>query len=112
MTELIKPKMQDYHHHVLVCVGSKCAENNQGQILYDELKSKLKIASLNTGNARIIRSRSACLGVCKSGPLLCVHPEGIWYYGINSEKLDRIIVEHFIQKKPVFDYIFHQANKS
>lgn len=110
MTETIKPKMQDYQHHVFVCVGAKCVKNNEGQLLYDELKAKLKIAELNSGSNRIIRSRSTCLGVCKSGPLLCVHPDGVWYYDINSEKLDRIITEHLIQNNPVSDYIFHQAS--
>jgi (2Fe-2S) ferredoxin len=109
MSEIIKPKMMDYHHHILVCVGSKCTQKGEGQALYDELKQKLKDAGLDKGELRVIRSRTSCLGTCKSGPLLCIHPDGIWYYNINSEKLDRIITEHLIQEKPVTEYIYHQA---
>jgi len=109
MSEIIKPKMMDYHRHILVCVGSKCTQKGEGQALYDELKQKLKDAGLDKGKLRVIRSRTSCLGTCKSGPLLCVHPDGIWYYNINSEKLDRIIAEHLIQEKPVTEYIYHQA---
>ncbi len=109
MSEIIKPKMMDYHRHILVCVGSKCTQKGEGQALYDELKQKLKDAGLDKGELRVIRSRTSCLGTCKSGPLLCVHPEGTWYYAVNSETLDRIIAEHLIQNKPVTEYIYHQA---
>jgi (2Fe-2S) ferredoxin len=109
MTEVIKPKMMDYHRHLLVCIGSRCTPNGEGQALYDELKEKFKAAGLNMGELRVKRSRITCFGTCKSGPLLCVQPDGIWYYDINSEKLDRIIQEHFIHGKPVTEYIYHQA---
>ncbi|MCF6252639.1 MAG: (2Fe-2S) ferredoxin domain-containing protein [Methylococcaceae bacterium] len=109
MSEIIKPKMMDYHRHILVCVGSKCTQKGEGQALYDELKQKLKDAGLDKGELRVIRSRTSCLGTCKSGPLLCVYPEGTWYYAVNSETLDRIIAEHLIQNKPVTEYIYHQA---
>ncbi|KAF3982617.1 MAG: (2Fe-2S) ferredoxin domain-containing protein [Methylococcales symbiont of Hymedesmia sp. n. MRB-2018] len=109
MTEVIKPKMMDYHRHLLVCIGERCTKNGEGQALYNELKVKLKEAGLDKGNLRVKRTRATCFGTCKSGPLLCVQPEGVWYYDITSEKLDRIIKEHFIQGKPVTEYIHHQA---
>ncbi|MFW5444238.1 MAG: (2Fe-2S) ferredoxin domain-containing protein [Methylococcaceae bacterium] len=109
MPEASKPTMMDYQHHVLVCVGSKCTQNGEGQALYDELKKKIKDLGLEKGESRVIRSKTSCLGTCKFGPLLCIHPDGTWYYNINSEKLDRIIAEHLIKGKPVFKYIYHQA---
>ena len=109
MTEVIKPKMMDYHRHLLVCVGDRCTENGEGQALYEELKEKFKAAGLDKGELRVKRTRATCFGTCKSGPLLCVQPDGVWYYDITSEKLDRIIDEHFLQGKPVAEYIHHQA---
>ncbi len=108
MTEVIKPKMMDYHRHLLVCVGDRCTENGEGQALYDLLKEKLKTAGLDKGELRVKKTRATCFGTCRSGPLLCVQPDGVWYYDINSEKLDRIIAEHFLQDKPVTEYIHHQ----
>jgi len=108
MTEVIKPKMMDYHRHLLVCVGDRCTENGEGQALYDLLKEKFKSAGLDKGELRIKKTRATCFGTCRSGPLLCVQPDGVWYYDINSEKLDRIIAEHFLQDKPVTEYIHHQ----
>ncbi len=107
MTEVIKPTMMDYHRYILVCIGNKCTENGEGQNLYNELKIKLKAAGLDKGELRVKRNKVTCFGTCTSGPLLCVQPDGIWYYDINSAKLDRIIDEHFIQGKPVLEYIHH-----
>ncbi len=101
--------MMDYHRHLLVCVGDRCTENGEGQALYDLLKEKLKAAGIDKGALRVKRTRATCFGTCRSGPLLCVQPDGVWYYDINSEKLDRIITEHFLQNKPVTEFIHHQA---
>jgi len=108
MTEVIKPKMMDYHRHLLVCVGDRCTQNGEGQALYDQLKDKLKAAGLDKGALRVKKTRATCFGTCKSGPLLCVQPDGVWYYDISSEKLDKIITEHFLQNKPVTEFIHHQ----
>ncbi|WP_305906857.1 (2Fe-2S) ferredoxin domain-containing protein [Methylomarinum sp. Ch1-1] len=109
MKEVMKPSMRTYKRHVLVCVGSKCTENGEGQILYDALKDKLKKAGLGSGELRVERSRVNCLGTCKSGPLLCVHPDGVWYYGIDSDKLDIIIEQHLKAGKPVTEWVYHQG---
>ncbi len=107
MTKVTRPSMPNYKRHVLVCVGDKCTENGEGLALYNELKEKLRTAGLDKGQSRIIRSKTTCLGICKSGPLVCVHPDGIWYYNINSDKLDRIIDDHLIAGKPVLEWACH-----
>lgn len=112
MTEVIKPKMMDYKRHLIVCIGERCSPDGEGQALYDELKEKFKASGLDKGDLRVKRSRATCFGTCKSGPLLCVQPDGVWYYDIDSEKLDRIIEEHFIAGSPVAEYIYHQAPAS
>lgn len=101
--------MMDYHRHIMVCIGDRCTENGEGQDLYNMLKDKLKKAGLDKGALRIKKSRATCFGTCRSGPLLCVQPDGTWYYDLTSEKLDRIISEHFLNDKPVTEYIHHQA---
>ena len=109
MTEKTKPTMMNYRRHLLVCVGERCTENGAGQALYDSLKDKFKNAGLNSGDLRVKRSRATCFGTCRSGPLLCVQPDGVWYYDIDDSKLDRIIQQHFIDGKPVEEWIYHQG---
>lgn len=111
MAEVIKPTMMNYKRHLLVCIGARCTENGDGQALYDTLKDKLKQAGLSSGDLRVKRSRATCFGTCKSGPLVCVQPDGVWYYDINSEKMDRIIAEHLIAGKPVTEWVYHQGPK-
>lgn len=109
MAEIKKPTMLDYKRHILVCIGSRCTENGAGQALYDLLKIKLKEAGLNDGALRVKKTRATCFGTCKSGPLVCVQPDGVWYYDIDSTKLDKIIQQHLIDGQPVSEWVFHQA---
>ncbi len=50
MTEVIKPKMMDYHRHLLICIGERCSPNGEGQALYDTLSAKFKAVGLNAGD--------------------------------------------------------------
>ncbi len=108
MANPTKPDMQPYSRHILICTGAKCVANDEGQVLYEALKVKLKEAGLDNGESRVQRSSAKCLGTCMSGPLVCVQPDGSWYYDINSEKLDKIIEQHLIQGQPVTEYLYHQ----
>lgn len=112
MTEVLKPTMQNYHRYLLVCVGERCTKNGEGQALYDELKLKLSQNGLSVGALRVKRNRVTCFGVCRSGPLVCVQPDGIWYYDVTGEKMDKIIQQHLIGGKPVPEWIFHQTSQT
>ena len=110
VNNLVKPKMMNYHRHILVCVGERCTQNGEGQALFDSLGEKFRAAGIDNGALRVKRSRATCFATCKSGPLLCVQPDGIWYYNVTPENLDRIIQQHFINNEPVEDLIYHQRD--
>jgi len=99
-----KPKINSYKRHAMMCVGKSCGENMP---LLKSLKAKVTAAGLDTGETAVRVNRAGCLGVCEQGPIMVVHPEGVWYYGLTEEKLDRIVDEHFKQDKPVLDFTFH-----
>jgi len=96
-----KPVISPYKHHAMMCVGKSCGENMP---LLKSLKAKVKEAGLDN-DIRV--NRAGCLGVCEQGPIMVVHPEGVWYYDLTEEKLDRIVEEHFKNDKPVKEFIFH-----
>ncbi len=108
MSELPKPKMMDYKRHMLVCVGPRCAEEGEAQELFDTLGEKFKAAGIDKGELRVKRTRTQCFATCKSGPVMCIQPDGIWYYNVTEANLDRIINEHLVNGNPVEDLIYHR----
>lgn len=78
---------------------------------FDSLGDKLKEAGLSTGDLRVKRSRVSCFAACKGGPIVCVQPDGTWYYNVTPENLDRIINDHLCHGKPVDELVFHQADQ-
>ncbi len=108
MSELEKPKMMDYARHMLVCVGPRCTEEGESQELFDLLGEKFKAAGIDKGELRVKRTRTQCFATCKSGPVLCIQPDGIWYYNVTEANLDRIINEHLVAGQPVEELIYHR----
>lgn len=104
-----KPKMGDYKRHLLVCTGPRCTEDGEAQALFETLGEKFKAAGIDKGALRVKRTRTHCFATCKSGPIMCVQPDGIWYYNVNETNLQRIIDEHLLGGKPVEELIYHRA---
>jgi (2Fe-2S) ferredoxin len=110
MSEPIKPRIGAYRRHLLVCTGPRCTTDRQAQALFDSLGPRLKAAGLDAGALRVKRTRTACFAACKGGPILCVQPDGTWYYGVTDAVMARIIDEHLVGGRPVAEHIFHQSD--
>lgn len=108
-TAVIKPKIGEYRRHILVCTGERCTSDGASQVLFDSLGDKFKAAGLTAGPLRVKRTRASCFAACKGGPIVCVQPDGTWYYNVTPENMDRIIEQHLCGGKPVEDLVFHQA---
>ena len=99
------PTIPEYRRHALLCVGASCGEN---MALLRYLKERVEAAGLGADADNAVRvNRAGCLGVCRNGPVMVVHPEGVWYYALTPEKIDRIVEEHFLQGRPLAEYAFH-----
>jgi (2Fe-2S) ferredoxin len=106
---VVKPKIGNYSRHLLVCTGPRCNAEGVPQALFDSLGAKLKAAGLDAGELRVKRSRVSCFAACKGGPIVCVQPDGTWYYNVTPENMDRIIEDHLRNGKRVEELVFHQA---
>lgn len=109
MDNIEKPKIGSYRRHLLVCTGPRCAQEGQAQALFDSMGDKFKAAGLHEGSLRVKRSRVSCFAACKGGPILCVQPDGVWYYNVTPQNLDRIVEEHLVGGKLVDELVFHQG---
>ena len=98
------------HHrrHLLVCVGECCPEDGMNAAELVEVGRTLTAAGLLCdGPLRVEPSRVSCLGACRSGAVLCVQREGVWYYSGSPEHMDWIIEQHLIGGRMVEDLVFH-----
>jgi (2Fe-2S) ferredoxin len=100
------PAMEPYRHHLLVCTGSYCSPVRGGRRLYAMLPALLQREGLLFGPGRVKRGETPCLGVCTSGPIVVVYPEGIWYSGVTPELLEKIVVEHLKGGRVVEEAVF------
>lgn len=98
---MIKPALAPYKYHVLMCCGNSCGENLP---LFNYLKERV------AENPAVRVNRAGCLEVCMEGPILVVHPDGVWYCHLNEAAIDRIVDEHFGQGRVVEELAFYSAD--
>jgi (2Fe-2S) ferredoxin len=108
MPSSTKPEMEPYSRHVLVCTGNFCSPGRRGRELYSLLAELLQREDLLFGPTRVKRGETPCLGVCSNGPIVVVYPDGIWYANVTADLLERIVVEHLKNGRPVEEAIFHR----
>lgn len=99
-----RPPFQRGSRHIFVCTGTQCAPSKSSE-LYAYLKRRLKELDPGSGKGRILRSQCQCLGICEGGPLAVVYPEGIWYYDLDAEKIEKILRQHLIEGNPVTEFM-------
>ena len=109
MSTIEKPKLGSYRRHLLVCTGPRCTQNGESQALFDSLGDTFKAAGLDQGELRVKRTRVSCFAACKGGPVVCVQPDGVWYYNATPDNMQRIVDQHLVGGEPVEDLIFHRG---
>jgi (2Fe-2S) ferredoxin len=102
------PRMEPYSRHVIICTGAYCSPERKGRELYSLLAGLLEREDLLFGPNRVKRGETPCLGVCESGPIVVVYPDGVWYGGVTPDLLERIVTEHLKNGKIVEEAVFHR----
>ena len=102
--------------HIFLCATPtkpKCHADDTGAQCWEYLKQRLR--ELGHGDPRkggIHRTKADCLRVCENGPTVVVYPEGVWYFAMNVEKMERVIQEHLIGGQVIDEYVNREPFRS
>jgi (2Fe-2S) ferredoxin len=105
------------NYHILLCADQtkpKCCSHQSGVAAWEYLKERIQELGLDVNSHRetsctALRSKVNCLRVCTDGPVMVVYPDGIWYRFCTPEVIERILIEHIMQGKPVLDFQFAES---
>jgi (2Fe-2S) ferredoxin len=95
-----KMGLETARRHVFLCGGPECCAVEVGQASWETLKAEVARAQVP-----VLRTRAACLRVCRGGPWLVVYPEGIWYGGVTPENCRRIVQEHLLGGRIIEEWV-------
>jgi len=91
--------------HVLVCLNLRPPGNPKGscgekgsEAVFDALKAMVKERGLGD---RVIVNRTNCLKHCSRGITVAVHPDNVWYGGVQQGDLEEIFESHLREGRPV-----------
>ncbi len=95
--------MNPFPYHIVVCTQQKaenvtCCASAGSPLVLDALYRELGAAGLSDD---VIVSTCGCLGLCDSGPVMIVYPEGTWYVKVTPADVKEIVSSHIAQGRPV-----------
>ena len=96
-----------YSRHILLCIGSNCCSDKDGQDVKETLKYLNKrLKQLEKAGVHVYRTQVECLSFCRNGPLAVVYPEGTWYHSVTPEVCEQIIEKHLVRGEIVTEFAF------
>lgn len=84
----------EHQHHVLWCVGPRCAAKGSVQLWPQLLKTIRETPGLKN---RVMPLQTSCQFPCNHGPLMIVYPAGAWYGPLAEADIERVLTQHVLQ---------------
>jgi NADH:ubiquinone oxidoreductase subunit F (NADH-binding)/(2Fe-2S) ferredoxin/NAD-dependent dihydropyrimidine dehydrogenase PreA subunit len=89
--------LKHYRAHLLVCAGTGCVSCGAFKIK-EALEQEIRKRKLQD---EILVIATGCNGFCERGPILMVHPDGVFYQQLTLEDIPFLVEEHLIKGRPV-----------
>ncbi|MDK3160205.1 (2Fe-2S) ferredoxin domain-containing protein [Kamptonema cortianum] len=96
-----------FKKHVFVCNGKSCAARGSGLVkerFIEELRSR-NLLRKSKIEGDIMCTDCSSVGFCEIGPAVLVYPDGLWYAGVTPEDVPRMIEEHLLAGRPLWEKI-------
>jgi NADH-quinone oxidoreductase subunit F/NAD(P)H dehydrogenase (quinone)/NADP-reducing hydrogenase subunit HndC len=88
--------MNKIRTQLMLCGGTGC--HSTGSIAVKEaIRNELKRLGLHE-EIQVIET--GCNGFCALGPVMLVHPEGIFYQKLTLDEIPKLVEEHFLKGRP------------
>lgn len=97
-----RKKTDRFRLHLLVCAGTGCVANNSFTIK-EELEKEIARQGLEK---EISVVATGCQGFCERGPIVIIHPEGIFYQRVREKDIPHLVEEHLLKGRPVRDLMY------
>ena len=94
--------MKLFRTHLLVCAGTGCV--SCGAFALKEALER-EVARRNLQDEVLIVA-TGCNGFCERGPILMVHPDGVFYQRLKAEDAPFLVDEHLVKGRPVEKFMY------
>jgi NADH:ubiquinone oxidoreductase subunit F (NADH-binding)/(2Fe-2S) ferredoxin len=89
--------VKQYRAHLLVCAGTGCVSCGSFEI---KAALEQEIARRKLQDEVLIIA-TGCNGFCERGPILMVHPDGVFYQKLKVADIPFLVEEHLLKGRPV-----------
>ncbi len=97
--------MPFYRSHVLICRGTGCTSNNSDAVA-EKFEEELQKKGLQD-EIKIVRT--GCFGLCETGPVVVVYPEGVFYSKVKPEYVPELVEEHLLKGRIAKKYVYGET---
>jgi NADH-quinone oxidoreductase subunit F len=99
--------MPRYRMNLMVCTGTGCVSNGAFRIK-EALEREIQKHNLED-EIQIVTT--GCNGFCANGPIVVVHPDGIFYQMLTEKDIPFLVEEHFLKGRPVAKLMYTPPEK-